>query len=388
MAEIPHMNSTEILDRLISFDTTSRNSNLRLIGWVRDYLGKFGVPYRLSHDATGERANLHAVIGPTGPGGIALSGHVDTVPVDGQAWSADPFHLRAEGGKLMGRGAADMKGFVACCLAAVPMFQSAGLRQPIHLFISYNEEVDCAGARRLIVDLAESGQAPSLCIVGEPTSMQPVLGHKGRIALDVTVRGRPGHSSQPGRGVNALYAAAEAVAWVAAEQRRIAAEGPFMPGFDPPHTTVHVGLLSGGTVLNIIPENARFRMESRVVPGDDAHAVVARLQSHVATAIEPAMHAVDPATGFTITVTDWLPGLSLDPDHALAEMVRRLTGSNSAGYVSYGTEAGLYEEAGIPSIVCGPGDIAQAHTPDEWIAASQLDACDAFLARLAAQQAA
>ncbi len=388
MADLPRLSSTEILERLVAFDTTSRNSNLPLIDWVRAYLDGLGVPYRLSHDATGERANLHAVIGPRGAGGIALSGHVDTVPVDGQAWSGDPFRLRAKDGRLLARGAADMKGFVACCLAAVPHFQAAGLRRPVHLFISYDEEVDCGGARRLIVDLAESGERPSMCIVGEPTSMQPVLGHKGRLAATVTVRGRAGHSSVPARGVNAVHAAAEAVAWIAAEQRRMAAEGPFAPGFEPPHTTVHVGLLSGGTILNIIPELASFRMEWRVVPGDDQHAAVARLQAQLASAIEPAMHAVDPRTGFTVAVTDWLPGLSLDPDHALAGLVRQLTGANSAGYVSYGTEAGLYEAAGIPSIVCGPGDIAQAHTPDEWIAASQLDACDAFLARLAAQQAA
>ena len=388
MADAPHLTSTEILDRLVAFDTTSRNSNLPLIGWIQAYLDGFGVPYRLSHDATGEKANLHAIIGPHGPGGIALSGHVDTVPVDGQAWSTDPFKLRREGGHLVGRGSSDMKGFVACCLAAVPGFQSAGLRRPIHLFISYNEEVDCAGARRLVVDLAESGQSPALCIVGEPTSMQPILGHKGRLAADVAVRGRAGHSSAPARGVNAVFAASEAVAWIAGEQRRIMAEGPFAPGFDPPHTTVHVGMMSGGTILNIIPEHASFRMEWRVIPGDDAFAGLEKLRQHVTTAIEPAMHAVDPATGFTITSSDWLPGLSLDPDHDLAGLVRRLTGSNSTGYVSYGTEAGLYEEAGIPSIVCGPGDIAQAHTPDEWIAESQLAACDGFLRRLAAQQAA
>ena len=312
----------------------------------------------------------------------------NTVPVDGQAWTADPFTLRREADRLVARGAADMKGFVACCLAAVPGFLAAGLRRPIHLFISYNEETDCAGARRLVVDLAESGQYPALCIVGEPTSMQPILGHKGRLAVDVTVRGRAGHSSVPARGVNAVHAAAEAVAWIAAEQRRIRVEGPFAPGFDPPHTTVHVGTITGGTILNIIPEHAHFSMEWRVVPGDDVDAALDRLRQHASTAIEPAMHAVDPATGFTFTKLNWLPGLSLDADHELAGLVRRLTGSNSDGYVSYGTEAGLYEAAGIPSIVCGPGDIAQAHTPDEWIAESQLAACDGFLRRLATQQAA
>ena len=216
--------------------------------------------------------------------------------MDGQAWTADPFALRRQDGRLVARGAADMKGFVACCLAAVPGFQAAGLRRPIHLFISYDEEVDCAGARRLVADLAESGQAPALCIVGEPTSMQPILGHKGRLAVDVTVRGRAGHSSTPARGVNAIFAAAEAVSWIAAEQRRIMAEGPFAHGFEPPHTTVHVGTMSGGAILNIIPEHAQFTMEWRVVPGDDAHAALDRLRHYVTTALEPAMHAVDPAS--------------------------------------------------------------------------------------------
>ena len=388
MADAPRLSSTDILDRLVSFDTTSRNSNLPLIGWIRHYLDDLGVPYRLSHNGAGDKANLHAVIGPPGEGGIALSGHVDVVPVDGQAWTGDPFRMRRQGGRLIGRGTTDMKGFVACCLAAVPGFQAAGLRRAVHLFISYDEEVDCAGARRLCADLAHSGQKPAMCIVGEPTSMQPVLGQKGRLAAEVRVRGRAGHSSAPARGVNAVHAAAEAVAWIAAEQRRIAAQGPFAPGYDPPHTTVHVGLLSGGTILNIIPEDASFRMEWRVIPGDDPHAALERLRQHIATAIEPAMHAVDPATGFTIAAADWLPGLSLDADHPLAATVRRLTGSNSDGHVSYGTEAGLYEEAGIPSIVCGPGGIAQAHTADEWIDAGQLAACDAFLRRLARQQAA
>jgi acetylornithine deacetylase len=388
MADPVMLTTTDILDRLVSFDTTSCNSNLALIDWVRAYLDGLGVSYRVSTDPAGQKANLHAIIGRPGPGGIALSGHVDTVPVEGQAWTADPFRLRRQDGRLIGRGTADMKGFVAASLAAVPGFLAAGLQRPIHLFISYDEEVNCAGARRLIEDLAESGQAPALCIVGEPTGMQPVLGHKGRLALNVSVRGRAGHSSGPARGVNAVFAAAEAVAWIAADARRFAAEGPFAEGFDPPYTTPHVGTLQGGTILNIIPESASFHMEWRTVPQDDFFHEVERLRAHVAEAIEPAMHAVDPETGFTLEVANVLPALSLDPDHPLVSMVKRLTGSNSTGYVSYGTEAGLYQNAGIPTIVCGPGHIAQAHTADEWIAASELAACDAFLSRLAAQQAA
>lgn len=373
-----------MLARLVAFDTTSRNSNLALIGLVEAWLQGHGVPYRLSHDPSGRKANIHAVIGPQAPGGIALSGHVDTVPVDGQDWRSDPFTLRAEAGRLYGRGSADMKGFVAAALAAVPDLLAANLARPIHLFISYDEETSCDGARRLIADIAESGWQPALCVVGEPSLMQPILAHKGRLAARVSVRGKAGHSSVPAAGVNAIHAAAEAIAWIAAEARRFAANGPFEDGFDPPHTTIHTGTIEGGTILNIIPAHAAFVMEWRTIPADDFFAEQERLRAHIAAHIEPAMHAVDPATGFTIETLNWIPGLSLPPDHALATLVKRVAGSNSTGKVSYGTEAGLYQQAGIPTIVCGPGDITQAHKADEWIAQSQLDAADAFIRRLAA----
>ena len=377
------MNTREMLARLVAFDTTSRNSNLELIGFVRAWLDAHGVSYRISSDPTGGKANIHAVIGPDVAGGIALSGHVDVVPVDGQAWSGDPFVLREADGRLYGRGSTDMKGFVASCLAAVPLLMARPLARPVHLFITYDEETDMGGARRLIEDLARSGRRPDFCIVGEPSLMLPILAHKGRLALRVTVRGLAGHSSEPGKGVNAIHAAAQAIAYVAAEQRRFALEGPFVEGFDPPHTTPHVGTFSGGSILNIIPEHASFVMEWRAVPGDDPVAEVARLKAHVAVHIEPAMRAVDPASGFQFEIIDDIPGMALDADHALASLTKRLAGSNQAGKVSYGTEGGLYQVAGIPTIVCGPGDIAQAHKPDEFIALSQLAACDAFIGRLA-----
>ena len=379
----PRLTSAEMLARLVGFDTTSRNSNLDLINFVRGYLDAHGVPYRLSHDPTGRKANIHAVVGPAVPGGVALSGHVDTVPVDGQAWTGDPFTLRAEDGRLIGRGTADMKGFVATALAAVPDLLARNLSRPVHLFITYDEETDCSGARRLIEDLKEGPLRPALCVVGEPTSMRPVVAHKGRTALTVRVRGKPGHSSQPARGVNAVYAAAEAVAWLAAEARRHAAHGPFEDGFDPPFSTVHVGTIAGGTILNIIPEACTFDMEFRTIPADDPLVLLDRFRAHIATAIEPAMRAVDPACGFTIEMLDDLPPLSLDTKHPLFATVAHLTESNTAGKVSYGTEGGLYQRADIPTIVCGPGDIAQGHQPDEWIAQSQLDACDRFIRRLA-----
>jgi len=380
--------TTELLAKLVTFDTTSRNSNLALIDFIRGFLDRHDVPYRVSTSPDGAKANLHAIIGPQAPGGIALSGHVDTVPVDGQAWSADPFALRRDAGRLYARGACDMKGFVAAFLSAVPALQARSLPKPLHLFITYDEEVGCFGAHRLIEDLATSGLKPALCIVGEPSGMQPILAHKGKLNLHVRVRGKPGHSSDPAKGVNAIYAAAEAIAYVAAEARRFAAEGPFEDGFDPPHTTTHVGTIGGGTILNIIPERAEFVMEWRNIPADDCDREVERLKAHVARTIEPAMHAVSPDTGFSYEVLVVMPGMSLPPGHELASLVKQLTGSNSTGKVSYGTEGGFYQQAGIPTIVCGPGHIAQAHQPDEWIAESELAACDAFIRRLADRLAA
>jgi acetylornithine deacetylase len=382
-ATIAPMTTAEMLGRLVAFDTTSRNSNLQLIAFVRDYLDAWGVAYRVSADPTGQKANIHAVIGPQSPGGVALSGHVDTVPVDGQAWTSDPFALRRDAGKLYARGACDMKGFVAACLAAVPDFQAMRLKRPLHLFISYDEETDFGGAERLVADLSESGLKPALCVVGEPSGMKPIIAHKGRLSLNVRVRGRPGHSSEPAKGVNAIHAASEAIAWLAAEARRLAKEGPFVEAFDPPHTTLQVGTVQGGSILNIIPEQAAFSVEWRNVPGDDAERHLARLQAFVAATIEQEMHAVDAATGFSYEIINLMPRLALDPDHELATVVKLLTGSNSAGTVSYGTEAGYYQNAGIATIVCGPGHIAQAHQPDEFVAQSELDACDTFIRRLA-----
>ncbi|HTW73032.1 MAG TPA: acetylornithine deacetylase [Acetobacteraceae bacterium] len=377
------LTTAEMLARLVAFDTTSRNSNLRLIGFVRDYLDGFGVPYRISTSAGGDKANIHATIGPQASGGLALSGHVDTVPVDGQAWSADPFTLRRDDGKLYGRGTCDMKGFVASFLAAVPDFQAKPLQRPLHLCVTYDEETNFDGVERLIDDLNISALRPALCVVGEPSGMKPILAHKGRLSLNVSVRGRPGHSSEPAHGVNAVHAAAEAIAWVAADLRRLANEGPFDPAFDPPHTTGQAGTVQGGSILNIIPEHAEFTLEWRDIPGDDATRHLDRLKAHVAAHIEPAMHAVHKDTGFRYEIINLMPRMSLPPDHDLAAVVKQVTGSNAAGTVSYGTEGGYYQNAGIATLVCGPGHIAQAHQPDEFVAQSQLDACDDFVRRLA-----
>ena len=374
-----------LLSQLIGFDTTSDRSNLPLIDFITGYLDQHGVPYRLSHNETRDKANIHAVIGTPGPGGLALSGHVDTVPVEGQNWTSDPFTLRRADGKFYGRGTADMKGFVASCLGAIPDLQAAHLSRPVHLFISYDEEISCNGARRLIEDMADSGWTPDLCLVGEPSLLTPITGHKGRLAMRMTARGRAGHSAIPERGVNAVQALARAIAWVDAEARRFAVDGPFVPGYDPPHSTCQVGRMGGGTGINIIPDLAWCEMEWRTVPGDDFFAEVERLRAFVAAEIEPGMRAVDPEAGFTFEVLNWIPGLDLPEDHPLTDIVRQVTGRNSAGRVSYGTEAGLYQQAGIPTIVCGPGDINQAHQADEWIAESELAACDRFIRRMARQ---
>ncbi len=378
----PILTTLQILDSLVGFDSTSAKSNLPLIDWIERYLAGHGIVARRSLNADGTKANLHAVIGPAVDGGLALSGHVDTVPVEGQAWRTDPFRLHVADGRAVARGACDMKGFVASCLAAVPEIAALPLRRPVHLLISFDEEVDCDGAHVLVDDLP-NGPKPAFCVVGEPSMMKPIVAHKGRLAVRGTVRGRAGHSSQPDRGVNAIYAASEAIGHIAAEARRFATEGRRVEGFGPEHSTVHVGLVEGGAILNIIPEHASFEMEWRTVPGDDAVAELERLRAHLAETTERWMRAVDPECFIRLEALNTLPPLAIAPEHPLVTLVKRCSGANDEGKVSYGTEAGIFQDAGIASIVCGPGDIAQAHKPDEWIALEQLEACDRFVRQLA-----
>lgn len=380
-----HFTVVEMLERLVAFDTTSRNSNLELIDFVRDYLAGLGIAVRQTFDPERRKANIFCTIGPAGPGGIILSGHVDTVPVDGQAWTSDPFRLRRRDGRLFGRGSTDMKGFVATVLAMAPEFQAAPLKQPIHFCITYDEEVGLHGARVAIADLVANLALPAACIVGEPSGMQPVLAHKGKLALVGTVRGVPGHSSDTQRGANALEAAAEAVAYLKGEARRFRDHGPYDRRFDPPFTTVHTGVFHAGVVLNMIPEQATFTMEWRFLPGTDIDAEYAKLRTHCEQKIEPEMKAVASSCGFSWVEYSRMPGMGLVLDHPLATMVKQLAGTNDAGAVSYGTEGGLFEAAGIPTLVCGPGHIQQAHQPDEFIDESQLVACEAFLRALKAR---
>jgi acetylornithine deacetylase len=371
-----------MLERLVAFDTTSRNSNLPLLEAVRDWLAERGIESRIIPDAAGAKANLYAMIGPARPGGMALAAHVDCVPVEGQAWLADPFRLRREDGRLIGRGTSDMKGFAACAIAMLPRYAALDLARPVHLLLTHDEETTAAGARALAPMLAGLGPLPGACIVGEPTGMAPVIAHKGYASWDVTVTGVSGHSSRAGETANALQAAAEGVAWLTAEARRFAREGRRAEGFEPPFTTVHAGTFHAGSILNIVPDRADFTFEVRTVPGDDHAAVLAGFLAHMeAVALAPLLPE-GPRCALRIAPRSVLPACNLPEAAPLTLLVQRLTGRNGAGRVSYGTEAGIYEAAGIPTIVCGPGHIAQAHQPEEWVALSEIEGCMAFLERL------
>lgn len=374
--------SAEMLARLVAFDTTSRNSNLELIGFVRAWLDMHDVPYRLSFDPTGRKANLHATIGPVQPGGLAFSGHLDTVSTDGQTWTGDPFTLRKQNGRLIGRGACDMKGFVAAVLAAVPDIKARKPARPVHLLLTYDEEVGYHGARRLIEDLEESGLLPAACLVGEPSGMLPILAQKGRLVARVGVRGHAAHSCDAHRGVNAVHAAAEAIAFLAATSSRRARLGPTESGFDPPYSTLQVSELTCGALPNTVPDRAGFDVEWRNIPADDPMQEFAHFQAHVATAIEPQMRELRTDTGFDYKVLLDLAALSMSPEHELARAACDITGTPVGGKVSYCSEGSLFQPLGIACMVCGPGHVAQVHQPDEWIAESQLAICDDFLRRL------
>jgi len=371
-----------MIERLVGFDTTSRNSNLELIHWIRDHLAGLGVAAELVHDETGAKANLYATLGPTDRGGIMLSGHTDVVPIDGQEWSTDAFRVTERDGRLYGRGTTDMKSFVAVALAMTPEFLRRGLETPIHLAFSYDEEVGCLGVRRMIAEVARRPVKPVACIVGEPTEMQVIVAHKGKLSLRCDVRGFECHSSLAHAGVNAVEAAAEAVAHLKAMARRMRDRGPYDAAFDPPYTTVHTGLIQGGTALNIVPKDCSFEFEFRHLPGDDPHALYAEIRDHAARAIEPEMKRLRPETGFTWTETSQFPGLDTPEESEIVSLAKALSGANSTAKVAFGTEAGLFQAADIPTVVCGPGSIDQAHKPNEFVALEQVAACEAFLRRL------
>jgi acetylornithine deacetylase len=371
-----------MIRRLVAFDTTSRNSNLDLIHYVRDYLKGLGVEARLVLDAEATKANLYATLGPTDRPGIALSGHSDVVPVDGQDWASDPWQTSERDGRLYGRGTCDMKGFIGAVLALVPEFLQRELTTPIHLILSYDEEVGCVGVRRLLEVMRDMPVRPKACVIGEPTEMKVATAHKGKMSTRARVRGHECHSSLAPHGVNAIEMAAQVVTYLAAMGRRFAADGPFDHDYDVPHNTVHTGLIVGGTALNIVPAECRFDFEFRYLPGTDPQALLAEVQDYAKRELLPRMQGISQATGFDWEGISAFPGLNIALDEPVVQLAKALTGANATGKVAFGTEAGLFQQAGIPTVICGPGSIAQAHKPDEYVALDQIAQCEAFLRRL------
>jgi len=374
--------SVELLGRLVGFDTTSHRSNLPLIHFVRDHLAALGVDSEIIHDDRGDKAALYATLGPAGRGGVALSGHTDVVPVTGQAWSSDPFTLTERDGRLFGRGAADMKGFIATALAWAPRFAAARLREPVHLCLSYDEEIGCLGVRPLLARLAAREDRPRLVIVGEPTDMRVVTAHKGKRSFDCRVRGRECHSSLTPHGVNAVEYAARIVVHLKRLARDRAALGPFDDGYEVPHTTLHTGVLRGGTALNVVPNAAELQFEIRDLPSEDTDALQAEIETLIRESLVPEMRDVAPEAGIELELHSEIAGFETSSDHEAVRLALALAETEELGKVDYGTEAGLFARAGIPAVVCGPGSIAQAHRPDEYLSIEQLARCDRFMARL------
>lgn len=378
----PGAATLELIRTLIAFPTVSRDSNLELIDYVREQLRPLDAGVRLTFDRDRRKANLFATLGPRSESGVVLSGHTDVVPVDGQEWSSDPFVLTERDGRLYGRGTSDMKSFIACALAVVPEFVQRDLRTPVHLAFSYDEEVGCLGVRGLLDDLAQTGIRPLSCIVGEPTEMRPVIAHKGKQSYRCTVRGLASHSAYAPYGVNAVEAAAEAVAFLKQLARRHRDRGPYDRGFDVAYTTVHTGVIRGGTALNIVPHDCVFDFEFRNLPGDDPEALRREFEAHLRTVIEPEMHAVDPRSGFTLEKLSEMPALTTGPEAGITALAQELSGRSDIAKVSFGTEAAHFQVAGVPTVVCGPGSIREAHKPDEFVTLAQVAQCEAFLRRL------
>ena len=378
----PTYTPVELLARLVAFDTTSHKSNLEIVAFIEDYLLQHGVVCARVTALDGLKASLYATIGPADSGGVALSGHTDVVPVDGQSWSSDPFQLRSEGGRHYARGACDMKGYLACMLAAVPDFKKRNLKIPIHLAFSYDEEVGCLGVRPMIAEFGKTLPKPRLVIVGEPTNMQVVDAHKGPVRWQVEVTGRAAHSSMSHLGVNAITYAARLMS----ELERMESDLKITSRNDrfmPPFATLQVTKLEGGTANNIIPIFCRIGFEVRALSGVDIDAIERRIRTYAERHCLPDMLRVASEAAITITRANTVPPFAATENSEATSLALKLTGQNGTHTVSYATEAGLFQEAGSASIVCGPGDIAQAHTPDEWIEDSEIDKCMAFMARLA-----
>jgi acetylornithine deacetylase len=378
-------NPQELLARLVGFDTTSAKSNLPLIDFVADYLASHGIEATVLPSPEGDKASLFATIGPSGGGGVGLSAHSDCVPVEGQDWSSDPFTLTAREDKLYGRGTCDMKGYLACVLAAVPLFKQGTAKQPMHILISYDEEIGCTGVRPMIAQLGHDLPRPSAIVVGEPSRMRVIDAHKRIEAYTTIVTGREAHSSLPKLGVNAIAFAAEMIG----ELERIGvdlARGPIDARFDPPVTTVQAGTIKGGTAANIVPKTCKFSWLVRSLPSTEPREIERRLTGFAETVLLPRMRAVAATASIETNFDGSVPAFEAKPSSEAVALAQALAGSaEPPRAVSYGTEAGLFEEAGCATAICGPGDIAQAHAPDEFVSVAQLEECMGFLDRLAAK---
>ena len=380
-AEQRAMSDVEAIGWLVGFDTTSAKPNRPLIDAVAGYLSSHGASVRQVPDETGDKANLFATFGPPEPGGIVLSGHSDVVPVEGQPWTSDPFAMVEREGRLYGRGTTDMKGFIGCVLALAPRLGAARLARPVHIVLSYDEEVGCVGVRSLIALIGNELPKPAFAIVGEPTDMRVVNAHKGISQQHTSVLGRDGHSSRPAAGVNAILFAAEYIREIETIVSSLPRDG-IAASFDPPGTTFNIGRVDGGAAVNIIARHCDFRWEMRPTPDVDPAEVLARLGAFADAALMPRMRAVDPEAGIRTTVDITAPTLGPVPGSEAEEFALRLTGQNQPSTAPYVCEAGLFAAAGVPSIVCGPGSVSQAHQPDEFVALDQIAACSAFLRRI------
>jgi len=371
-----------LLGELVSFETVSARSNLDLIEHIAAYLDDLGIAAQLSHDESGQKANLFATIGPPIDGGIVLSGHTDVVPIDNQDWQTPPFSLIERDGRLFGRGSADMKGFIACALAQAPAFAESNLSRPIHFAFTFDEEIGSCGAPILIDQVAGQPYRPSIVIVGEPTGMQVIDGHKGGYELTTRITGLEGHASDPTKGVNAVHVAARFIDHLDRRARDLASRPDPDTAFSPPYTTISVGAINGGTARNVIAGQCSFDWELRPLPGDDARAILAEIDAFAEAELLPEMRAGYDAAGIETALEASYPGLKHDRNSEAVALIRSLTGINSSDVVPFGSDAGHFQAAGMSTALFGPGSIDQAHKPDEYIAISQLEACLGFLDRL------
>jgi acetylornithine deacetylase len=372
----------DLLARLVAFDTTSHKTNLPIIRFIEDYLRRHGVESTLVPTPDGEKASLFATIGPTSVGGIALSGHTDVVPVEGQTWSSDPFTLIERNGSLYGRGACDMKGYLACVLAMVPELKARNLATPVHIAFSYDEEVGCTGVRPMVAELGRTLPLPRMVLVGEPTTMTVVDAHKGPMRWVVRLTGKAAHSSMPHLGVNAIAYAGRLLGELARIEAEIKEAG-LDPRFDPPYTTLQVTQMAGGNASNIVPAACWLGWEIRRLPGFDGAALDARFRRFAEEQCVAPMRQADPDAGVSVELVNEVPPFLADASAPIVPLALKLAQQNDTFAVCYATEASLFQGGGAPAVVCGPGDIAQAHTPDEFIEIAELEKCLAFLGRLA-----